>query len=59
MSIDSNVVYELSSYQKICRNVREEIRVNSNVRDREALKKRQMDKLRNRSQSRQQMVTFI
>lgn len=55
--IDSKVVGEFSQYESICKNARDEVKSIFVARDKEVMRKRQLDRMRDRNpRNRQQIV---
>ncbi|GLH02366.1 Uncharacterized protein GBIM_08397 [Gryllus bimaculatus] len=58
--IESNVISELSQYEKLCKHAKEEVKNTLAARDRENARRKQLDRLRERNpRNRPQIVSFI
>lgn len=57
--IETKVLVELSQYEGICKNAKEEVKHIFTIRDREMVKKRQLDRLRERNPRNRQQIVII
>ncbi|CAH1991213.1 unnamed protein product [Acanthoscelides obtectus] len=55
-TIDAKVVSELSKYEQICKNVKEEVKEIYAIRDRELTRRRQLDRIRERNPRQRQQI---
>ena len=57
--LESKVVNELSQYDGICKHSREEVKATFSAREKELVRKRQLDRIRERNpRNRQMIVSF-
>lgn len=58
--IENKVIAELSQYESLCKNAKEEVKHIFSVRDRELARRRNLDRIRERNpRNRQQIVSFL
>lgn len=57
--LENKVVSELSQYDSICKHSREEVKATFSAREKELVRKRQLDRIRERNpRNRQMIVSF-
>lgn len=56
--VESKVVNELSQYDGICKHSREEVKATFSAREKELVRKRQLDRIRERNPRNRQMITL-
>lgn len=59
LNIDNKVVNELTRYENICKQTKNEVKQIFSVREKEMAKRRQLDRVRERNASRQHIVIII